>query len=452
MAKVQLRERKGEAMPSSRFDRAIHWGRRCAGPLLLIILCPPLVMLVWYTNVFLEGSVRNLYALFAQQGVFSTIYAIWKPVFFGTVPAWKMLALFVGVELVLMKILPGKKIQGPMTPKGNTPMYKANGMMSFLFTVGLFLLGSLGLGLFSPGIIYDHLGGLLGTLNLFSLVFCLFLYFKGRYKPSTIDSGTTGGVIFDYFWGMELHPRLWGWDIKMFTNCRFGMISWGLILISFAAKQYELYGLANSMLIAVALQLLFVIKFFVWEQGFLQSMDIMHDRAGFCLCWGCMVWVPAVYTSPALFLVNHPYRLGPLLFLVILLSGIACIFINYLADRQRQRVRGNNGQCMIWKRKPELIFANYKTEWGEERQSLLLVSGWWGVSRHFHYLPEILAAFFWSMPALFGYYMPYFYLTFLILLLLDRAYRQERRCAMKYGQDWNEYCKRVPFRLIPFVY
>jgi NADH:ubiquinone oxidoreductase subunit 6 (subunit J) len=31
-------------------------------------------------------------------------------------------------------------------------------------------------------------------------------------------------------------------------------------------------------------------------------MDIMHDRAGYYICWGCLVWVPSVYTSPALFL------------------------------------------------------------------------------------------------------------------------------------------------------
>jgi len=32
--------------------------------------------------------------------------------------------------------------------------------------------------------------------------------------------------------------------------------------------------------------------------------------AGFYIVWGCLVWVPSVYTSPALFLVNHPVDLG----------------------------------------------------------------------------------------------------------------------------------------------
>jgi 7-dehydrocholesterol reductase len=433
-------------------SKMIRWVRRIIGPLLLLTVCPPLVILVWYTNVSLDGSVEKLCSLFAQEGIFATIYGIWSPLFFGTPEAWKMLAIFTAVELFLMKALPAKKVHGPVTPNGNVPVYKANGVPAFICTMSLFYLGSVQLHLFSPGIIYDNLGGLLGALNFFSLLFCFFLYFKGKYKPSTTDSGTTGDAVFDYFWGMELYPRVFGWDVKMFTNCRFGMMGWGLIIISFACKQSELYGISDSMLVAVALQLLYIAKFFWWETGYLRSMDIMHDRAGFCICWGCMVWLPSVYTSPTLFLVNHPNDLGTFVSLAILIAGTFCIFINYLADRQRQYVRNKNGECTVWKKKPDLIFANYKTEWGEEKQTLLLASGWWGISRHFHYLPEILGALCWSVPALFNYYMPYFYLTFLCILLVDRSYRQEKRCAIKYGKDWETYCERVPFRLIPFVY
>ncbi|MES2122077.1 MAG: 7-dehydrocholesterol reductase [Chlamydiota bacterium] len=433
-------------------NRMIGWTRRILGPLFLITFCPPIVMLIWYTNVHLNGSLEALMQLFSQEGVFHTIRSIWGPVFFGTPMAWKILAFFAAGELTLMKLLPGRKYYGPVTPKGNIPVYKANGVSAFLITLGIFYIAGFKLRLFSPTIIYDNFGGLLGALNLFSFLFCFFLYLKGKLKPSTSDSGTTGDAIFDYFWGMELYPRIFGWDVKMFTNCRFGMMGWGLILLSFAAKQIELHGLSDSMLISVTLQLLFIGKFFWWETGYLRSMDIMYDRAGFCICWGCMVWLPSVYTSPTLFLVNHPNHLGFLPSLLIFLGGAFCIFINYLADRQRQHVRLKNGDCTVWKKKPELIFANYTTEWGEEKQSLLLASGWWGLSRHFHYLPEIIGTFCWSAPALFNNYIPYFYLTFLVLLLIDRSYRQERNCASKYGKDWELYCERVPFRFIPYIY
>jgi 7-dehydrocholesterol reductase len=428
------------------------WLRKIIAPILLFTICPPLVILVWYTNVSLNGSIEQLCALFAKGGIFSTIYGIWSPLFFGTAEAWKILAVFTAVELFLMKILPGRKVEAPATPKGNIPVYKANGVSAFTCTMVLFYLGSVQFKLFAPGIIYDNFGGLLGALNFFSLLFCLFLYFKGRYKPSSADAATSGHPIFDYFWGMELYPRIFGWDVKMFTNCRFGMMGWGLIVISFAAKQTQLYGLSNSMLVAVTLQLFYIAKFFWWETGYLRSMEIMYDRAGLFICWGSMVWLPAIYTSPTLYLVNHPNNLTSFAAISIFLTGTGCIFINYLADRQRQYVRTKNGECTIWKKKPNLIFANYKTEWGEEKQTLLLASGFWGISRHFHYLPEMLGALCWSIPALSSHYIPYFYLTFLFLLLIDRSYRQEKRCKLKYGKDWDKYCERVPFRLIPFVY
>ena len=64
------------------------------------------------------------------------------------------------------------------------------------------------------------------------------------------------------------------------------------------------------MVVSVGLMCLYCTKFFWWEAGYWNTMDIMHDRAGYYLCWGCMVWVPCIYTSPAMYLVHHPLHLG----------------------------------------------------------------------------------------------------------------------------------------------
>jgi 7-dehydrocholesterol reductase len=311
---------------------------------------------------------------------------------------------------------------------------------------------SFGLELFSPSIIYDHFGELLGALNLFALLFCLGLYLKGRFAPSSSDHSVAGNFIFDYYWGTELFPRAAGWDIKMFTNCRFAMMGWGLIVLSFAAAQAERHGLSDSMLIAVALQLIYCAKFFWWETGYLGSLDIMHDRAGFYICWGVLVWLPSVYTSGTLFLVDHPVHLGLPVAAGIAALGVASIFANYFADAQRQRVRATDGECRVWGSKPEVIRAAYVTAKGEKKESLLLLSGFWGLSRHFHYLPEILAAFFWSLPALFTHVLPYFYVIFLSILLLHRSIRDDKRCAAKYGIHWDQYRQRVPWRIIPGLF
>jgi len=256
----------------------------------LMVLCPPTVIVFWYTNVALGGSLMSFWELCVDKGLFTTIYTIWSPIFFGSTTAWSMIGIFALTQLILMRIVPGKTFEGPITPKGNIPVYKANGVPTFFITLASFYLGAYQFHVFSPTIIYDHFGELLSALNLFSLAFCLFLYLKGTFAPSSTDVGTSGNPIFDYYWGTELYPRIFGWDLKMFTNCRFGMMGWPLIIISFAAKQQELYGLSDSMIVAVALQLIYITKFYFWETGYLRSLDIMHDRAGYYICWGCLVW------------------------------------------------------------------------------------------------------------------------------------------------------------------
>ena len=48
--------------------------------------------------------------------------------------------------------------------------------------------------------------------NIFALFFCIFLTVKGLYFPSSSDSGTTGNIVGDFYWGTELYPRILGWD------------------------------------------------------------------------------------------------------------------------------------------------------------------------------------------------------------------------------------------------
>jgi 7-dehydrocholesterol reductase len=426
--------------------------RRTWGPLLLILLCPPAAILMWFTNVKLHGSLSLLLQLFMENGILTTLYHIWSPVFFGSTTAWTIIAYFAASQLILMRFVPGKAFDGPITPTGNIPRYKANGVACFLITISGFCIASFGLNLFPATILYDHLGEFIGALNVFSLIFCLFLYLKGRYHPSSSDASLSGNFLFDFYWGTELYPRISKWDLKMFTNCRFGMMSWPLLLLSYAAKQEQLYGITNGMIVAVCLQLLYVGKFFLWETGYLRSLDIMHDRAGFYICWGCLVWVPAVYTSPTLYLVQNPFDLTTFSAVLLFLVGASAIIINYLADRQRQKVRASQGSCRIWGKVPRLTKASYITTRGETKQNLLLSSGWWGIARHFHYLPEIVGALCWSLPALYSNFLPYFYVIFLTALLIDRSIRDDKRCRTKYGTAWASHCKKVPYRIIPYIW
>lgn len=231
------------------------------------------------------------------------------------------------------------------------------------------------------------------------------------------------------------------------------MMFWQVALIFYAAKQYELYGfISSSMLVSVLLQSVYIFKFFLWETGYFCSMDIQHDRAGYYLCWGCMCWLPCFYTIHTFFLVEHPVLLSLPTALGMFAMGLFAIWWNYDCDRQRQEFRASGGRLKIWGKEPSFIVAKYLTsDTHEEKTSLLLTSGWWGFARHFHYVPEILAAFLWCAPALFTHFLPYFYPIYLTILLTDRAWRDDARCRCKYGVFWDEYCEKVPYKIVPGV-
>ena len=59
--------------------------RNAFGPIFLMMICPPFVMVMWYTNTMLDGEFSRLVNLMVQTGFMSTLYTIWQP-FFGVHP------------------------------------------------------------------------------------------------------------------------------------------------------------------------------------------------------------------------------------------------------------------------------------------------------------------------------------------------------------------------------
>jgi len=403
--------------------RIVDLPSRTIIPIVLMLLCPPFAMLMAYTGTELHGSFAQLFSFLKDEGFLRGIWLIWSPVFLGTKTAWLIIGSFMLLQLTFMKLLWGPRVQGPETETGFVPVYKANGRIAYLLTIILFCILSFKLEWFSPTIVYDHFVEIIGAMNFTVLVFCLLLYFKGRFFTSTKDTASSGNFFYDYWVGTELYPHIFGLNVKHFTNGRFGTMAWSLIIISFAAKQHELYGITDGMIVSLVLQLWYISQFFWWETGYFRTMDIQHDRAGFVIIWGTMVWVPTIYTSPSLFLVHHPITLGWWLAGIIFIIGAALILAKNLSNRQRLRVRKTDGKSTVWGKPPRIIRAKYINKKGEEKENILLASGYWGIARHFHYTGEILGAFCWSVPSLFSGFYAYVYVCYLIILLVHRVNR-----------------------------
>lgn len=380
-----------------------------------------------------------------------------------TLPAIQFVMSFMAVALVLEQFLPGSIECGPETLTGHVPKYVDNAVLHCVIYTALFFLGSnIGYGDFYDfGIIYDLFPGSVAFLNLFGLVFCVFLTLKGIHFPSTQDSGSSGSLFKDFVWGTELYPRIYGLDLKRFVNCRFSMTFWQLAGLSFCYRSYTMHG--NTMdwglFFSAVSQYLYLFKFFLWEMGYMRSIDIIVDRAGFEIQWGCLVWVPAVYTFHTRFLVQYPSGLSFSVASGLFVLSLAGVVLNYMADRERDVFRATNGEALVWGKKPSFIKATYsiidrKTGKSSQKTSLLLASGFWGVARHFQYFFELTAAWSWCLlanPLENGFFVC-FYAVFLTYLLIDRAERDSKKCHLKYGKYYDEYCQLVPYKILPGIY
>ncbi len=418
--------------------------RTILGPLALMVFTPPATIALWLLATRFGGSPAALLEAIRDVGVLALV----------PVPTWTGVGIVAGFTLlqyVLLVALPGEKFLGPVTPTGVQPEYKLNGVAAWAITHGL-LVGGYATGVLSMTALYDELGGILTFLNVFALLFCVGLYVKGRVAPSSSDAVLTGNVLFDYFQGVELHPRALGVSLKQLINCRVSMMGWSVMCIAYAAWEIETRGaLSPATFASTFLTVVYLLKFFWWESGYFTSLDIMHDRFGFYICWGVLVWVPAVYTLPTLYIASNPSGIGWGTAGAIVALGLFAIYANYAADAQRQRVRATDGKALVWGKPAKIIRARYTPTDGKERESILLASGYWGIARHFHYVPELTAAFAWSLPAMFAP-VAYFYFVFLTILLFDRSRRDDLRCRAKYGSYWDEYCKLVPYKIIPGIW
>jgi 7-dehydrocholesterol reductase len=429
-----------------------EWGaftfyfRTYVAPLLLMLITPFLAVLFYTVTMKYGASYVNFVVTFDFETVRNQL----------PLPSLRAAAVIIGwiaAQGFLLAFIPGAAYLGPVTPGGNRPQYKLNGVASYLISLAV-----LGAAYFQFGVpiykVYDWWGEILSTLTVYSFIGCFVLYLKGLFFPTDSDSIPYGKFVFDFYYGVELHPRgPFGINLKQWINCRIGMVGWIAAEWCFAAWQHHTNGhISNSMLVSVGVQTVYILKFFLWEDGYFGSIDIMHDKLGFYIFWGIMAWVPALYTLIAFYLASHPIAMPTWFAIATFLGGLLSIYLNWDADVQRMTVRRTNGNCLIWGKKPETIEAHYETTDGKKHKNLLLVSGWWGTSRHFHYIAELSTTFFWTLPALFEHILPWSYLIFLTILLVDRSGRDEHRCSRKYGSYWEQYKKKVPYKIVPFVY
>ncbi|NXC41657.1 LBR protein, partial [Penelope pileata] len=365
--------------------------------------------------------------------------SLWDAKVFAVFLLW----FFLQAVFYLLPI--GKVVEGLPLSNGRKLQYRINGFYAFVLTAAA--IGTLLYFQFELHYLYDHFMQFAVSAAAFSMALSIYLYIRSLKAPEEdlAPGGNSGYVVYDFFTGHELNPRIGGFDLKYFCELRPGLIGWVVINLAMLLAEMKIHHLSMpslAMTLVNGFQLLYVVDALWNEEAVLTTMDITHDGFGFMLAFGDLVWVPFVYSLQAFYLVGHPIAISwPVAAAITVLNGIG-YYIFRSANSQKNNFRRNPAD-------PKLSYLKFiPTATGKG----LLVTGWWGFVRHPNYLGDIIMALAWSLPCGFNHILPYFYVIYFICLLVHREARDEHHCKKKYGLAWERYCQRVPYRIFPYIY
>jgi len=416
--------------------RAYDFSGPIVGPLAIVVGLPLVCyMLVYGSNEL--GSLTLSGGLKAPGLPPGTLLATWEA-------AGYYLA-FLGAQILLHLVLPGKRGQGVTLKDKSQLTYKFTGMYNLAVTLAVvyyfgFYRKSLHLAW-----IYENFLPLLTAAVLFSMLLSTVLYFASHRSEEvvTAEGGTTPSGFYNFFIGRELNPRIRSFDIKHFIELYPGLIGWLVIDLGMVVKQQQrLGGVTPALGMVTLFHFIYVVDALWMEPAILTTMDIAQEGLGFMLTFGNLAWVPFTYSLQARYLADHPQHLSR--------WGIAGIValnaLGYLI------FRASNNQKNLFRRDPDHPWVKQLKTLKTERGTQLIMSGWWGISRHINYFGDWLLAWSWCLPCGFDHILPYFYVIYFGILLAHRERRDDRACREKYGKDWDKYCAEVRSRIIPLIY
>ena len=239
------------------------------------------------------------------------------------------------------------------------------------------------------------------------------------------------------------HDRV---DAKMYL-CVVGAIILELNILSFAAHHIlsNPTNFSLGVVVYVCLFTWFICEYLIFEHVHLYTYDLFAERLGFKLVWGCLVFYPYFYAIGLWAVADLGNPDSPAWYLVL---SAMVFFAGWTL------ARGANMQKYYFKRDPSHVFLGlFKPQTISDGERHVLCSGFWGVSRHINYLGEVLMATGLTLSLGWPWLViPWLYPLYYAVFLSTRERDDDRRCEEKYGELWQQYREKVPWRIVPYIY
>jgi delta24(24(1))-sterol reductase len=267
----------------------------------------------------------------------------------------------------------------------------------------------------------------------------------------------TGSFVYDFFMGASLNPRVGRLDLKMWAEIRVSWILLFLLTASAAAHQYKEYGTVSTpMLFMVLAHLLYTNACHKGEECIPTTWDIFHEKWGWMLVFWNFAGVPFLYSWNSMYLAARPpfeHSAPFTLFCFVLLLSSYYVWDTSQSQRNRFRMK-LRGSFVKRHAFPQLPWGTLENPryLDTASGSKLLVDGWWRYARKIHYTADVGMALSWGLICGFSNFLPYFYVSFFLPMILHRTARDIARCRRKYGPDWDRYTAEVKYLFIPGVF
>jgi len=368
---------------------------------------------------------------------------------FALSPAEKILGFFtpliVYVAFMLVQLLlPAKRVQGYVTdPKTGDPIhYRLNGLIVYfvMTAVWWFELTGVPRDWFYRSTIFAVIGGTCFT-TIFSVITFYSQAKENRKNP--IKAFWTGAA-------REITLFNGRIDMKMyFYLCGGTMLA--INAMSGAWYHYQLFGENSNpgVFLFTAFFVFYILDYCLNERVTLYTYDLMHEGVGLKLFWGGLVCYGWMFTMPLWGLAVYPNPEFDPFWNMFLMIGSSVLFLVGWAIS-----RGANLQKYTFKRWPERSFLGIKPKYIPADDRKILISGFWGVARHFSYFGEAILGVIFAIVL--GYFTNLWAWTYGLLIIgmcIFRERSDDGFCEQKYGSEaWGEYRRLVKYRIIPGVY
>ncbi len=374
-------------------------------------------------------------------------------------PTWEAVgvyATFLGMQALLAAFLPGLKVRGlPIPSEGNVRLeYTCNGITAWYATLALVGIAHFS-GLYPLTRVWDQFGSLMTVAIIAGDLTALATYIGAKRTGNT--HRMSGSFLYDYFMGAWLNPRLGRLDLKMWAEIRIAWILLFLLTLSAAAHQHATWGtISTPMIFMIVAHGLYANACMKGEECIPTTWDIFYEKWGWMLIFWNLAGVPFVYAFSSAYIASHPPFEHPLpatIGLFALLLGAYYVWDTSQSQRNRFRMQ-QRGTFVKRRAFPQLPWGtlNQPRYLQTRHGNKLLTDGWWRYARKIHYTADVLMALSWGLVCGLEHYLPYFYVTFFVLMIGHRARRDIQRCRSKYGDDWAEYCRQVPHLFVPGLF